>query len=46
LRHIAINPNCTLCDREPETVIHALWDCNHARYGTQFCYSLETIFFM
>ena len=37
-RKVVLSNSCTSCNREPETVIHALWGCENVKvaWGTNF----------
>ena len=37
-RRVVLSNSCTSCNREPETVIHALWGCEKVKgaWGTNF----------
>jgi len=30
-RGIHVDPSCPICDLEPETLVHCLFTCNHAK---------------
>ncbi|XP_065625285.1 uncharacterized protein LOC136065684 [Quercus suber] len=35
-KKVVLSNSCTSCNREPETVIHALWGCEKVAWGTNF----------